>query len=293
MRLNHIAPAALQEYQRLIDSPDVPELALQRFMEENTEFIPTFVHDLHHGLFLNAVFSQYPIGNYKSDFLFFTKHTQMMRAVFIELEASTKRLFLNSGNYTRASAELNAALDQIRAWKRELHAHHTVLEHFACAWHTIFRRPIDVKFTLVIGRDDEINMYPDRKLYLSRFGEEEGIHVLTYDSIVRYLQRADKEAVYKRCVFAAHVNGFRIKVLDGVPDDLLVYFSPDSLHLEQSHIQLLTSAGYRIHDWRSGRLQAEGLRARPIIAPEEERLGELLRAARDNSCTKVSSSEHC
>jgi hypothetical protein len=114
---------------------------------------------------------------------------------------------------------------------------------------------------------------------------------MTYDSIGRYLQRADnEEPFFKRCVFAKHLNGFRIKVLDGVPRDLLEYLSPGGLHLEQSHIELLTSAGYRIDDWRSGRLR---LRAGPIIPPEEQRLGELLRAGRDNYCAKLSSSEHC
>lgn len=280
MRLNRIAPAALQEYQQLIDSPDVAESALQRFMEENTEFIPTFVHYLHHGLFLNAVFSQYPVGEYKSDFLFLTKHTQMMRAVFIEIEAPHKRLFLNSGNYTRGSSELNQALDQIRAWKRELNANSNFITNFACLWKTIVRTPIDIRFTLVIGRGGEINRYPDRQSYLARLNEE-GIHVLTYDSIARYLKREDREeSLYKRCVFAKRLNGFRIKVLDGVPYDLLEYLSPDSLYLEQSQIDVLVSAGYRIDDWRSGCLQVEGLRVRSIVTPEEERLGEFLRTAR-------------
>jgi hypothetical protein len=203
----------------------------------------------------------------------------MMRAVFIELEAPNKSLFLNSGNYTRASSELNAALDQVRSWKYELSANSTFLAQFVCLWRSLVRTPIDIRFTVVIGRDDQINIYPDRRSYLARLNEE-GIHVLTYDSIVRYLKREDKEALYKRCIFAKHMNGFRIKVLDGVPDDLLEYLSPDGLYLEQSQVELLASAGYRIDDWRSGRLQAARPRARPIITPEEERLGELLRAAR-------------
>src|SRR5271170_7465137 len=38
-----------------------------------------------------------------------------------------------------------------------------------------------LQFTLVIGRQDEVKMYPERLSYLARINQEEGIHVLTYD----------------------------------------------------------------------------------------------------------------
>jgi hypothetical protein len=278
MRLDRVEPEALARFSELIDDERTSESKIHRFMENNTEFIPTFVHYLHHGIWANSILSKYPIGPLVCDFVFLTKHTQLQRVVFIELKLPSKRLFAKGQNFETASNHLHTALDQIRGWKAHLDSTPYVLNELNRLWGVV-TRTVDVKFTLVMGRNHEIEAHPKRKKYLSDL-DDEGIRVITYDTILNYLQN-NIDTLEKKCILSPHLEGLKIKVLDGVPHDLLTSVGPDYLRIDAKHRELFERAGFDMVDWhRQDSHSRRPLRARSLILPEELRLAEALRESR-------------
>jgi hypothetical protein len=188
---------AIHEFKRLIQDATTLEPTMQRFMENHTEFIPTFVYRLHHGVWLNSVFSQLQVGPRKSDFAFLTKHTQQHRIVLIEIEAPGKVLFTNAPNYVVASAALNNALDQVRAWQRDLKATPNLLANVGAVFDSAYDSPPEVKFVLVIGNSDEWVNDGRRSRYLSEIEGNQDIQIIGYDTISLFITklRACSEAV--------------------------------------------------------------------------------------------------
>jgi antiviral defense system Shedu protein SduA len=269
------------EFERLFRDAATRELTMQDYMEEHTELVPTFAHQLHHGIWLNSVISQPSIGPRKTDFAFLTKHTQQRRVVFVELERPSKKLFTRGPNYVVGSADLNNALDQVRAWREDLRRFPDLLKHIGALFDAAYDTTLDVKYVLVIGTSNEWQNDAQRCRHLSAIESSEHIQVIGYDTIARYLRANPPPA--KRCLLAQHVGGFTIKRMAGAPRHLLETLGPDRLHLSPRDRALFARAGYDMERWEQGRMGIRTRRGEPFMLPEEERLSALLEAATEDS----------
>lgn len=160
------------------------EAEIQKFITENTEYVPTFI-ELHHGIFHNVVISKLPIGNYVSDFCYITKHSEEVRVVFVEIEPANKKLFKSrKGTYPQITADLSNALDQVRAWKNEIqkpHVRDDIVDFLnGLLWYvTKDRVKLTFDFILVCGRREK----QEHEKEIHQLSEDSGILIKNYDSI--------------------------------------------------------------------------------------------------------------
>lgn len=106
-----------KKFQKLIEMNSNENL-YQEYLELNREFIPlTFL--LHHGLHLDIIFTKYPIQeSHTTDFMFLTKTSVNWRAVLVEIEKPSSKIFKKNSN--EFHGDFLHAKDQILNWQTRL-----------------------------------------------------------------------------------------------------------------------------------------------------------------------------
>jgi len=241
------------DYRSLLDDDTKNENDIQRFLEKNSELIPTISYRLNHGIHHSAIISKYPFGNsYVSDLMYLTKSTVRWNVVFIELENQQDKIFCKNGNFT---AKFNHALQQIRGWKAYLndpiHVAYFITEISKfIAMPTFLKNPVDFKYLLVFGRNEELVNNQERIHLFSELSDETQT-VITYDSLISIYQNNPK---VKHAILSPKGNGnFKIKFFpEGLGTSLFGYLKPSELEISPSIIEVLKSEGYEIDKWLAG-----------------------------------------
>lgn len=245
-----------QEFEKLIESPEKSENDIQGFLEKNTEFLPV-INLLHHNLHLNCIISKFPIGDFCTDFAYLTKSSNMWRLFLIEIEHPKKRLFLKRLHST-THKDLNHAIAQVDAWRDhwEMYKEEVIRKITPLLIPLSMRQNIiTLHRILVIGRDKELN---DRnRQRLAHYIDENNIHILTYDSLLRMYKN---ERPLKRCILSTNAHGFRIKVLDGEPLHLFGHVASQNLNFSTEIELQLINLGYDIRSWKNGEMLTENHR---------------------------------
>jgi hypothetical protein len=244
-------PKLIQAFRNLLENPNVVENDIQQFLEEHTAFVET-PHLLNHGLSLNSLITKFPIGPWKTDFVYLTKSTIAWRLVMVELEHPGKKLFNNSNRHDAFHSDLNNAIAQLDAWR----------DHWAISNKEIISRlePLIVPprmrgntitpfYVLVIGRDREFINNGRRRKRLSALLEEKNLQILTYDSLLRTYEGARGR---RKCILSPTATGFRIKCLDGEPSHMFAYVEPQHLEVSRAAEEKLVGWQYDIPSWRAG-----------------------------------------
>ena len=162
-----------------------PESAIQDFLEFHPVLLPG-LWDLHNGPLHDVVVTKLPLGpDYKTDFAFITRHSMALQFTFVELEASSKRIFNKDGSF---SQEFQHARQQVMDWVRWAQDHISdLLDMFAPMFATyhVTEDHKDVRGYLVYGRREEVEADRRRKERWQTVGlsSDKRIIVMTYDRL--------------------------------------------------------------------------------------------------------------
>lgn len=237
--------------QLLETSKNLNENDLQRFLEINTEFIPTpFM--LNHGLHFNVVLSKYPIStSFICDFAYITKSTVKWNVVFIEIESPQKKMFLNNSKDIRFSSHFNNAYDQVLSWKSYIMKNGNVVKE---SLRTLLRpiqmynNVVEFKYVLVMGRNDELQ----NQHFIDMLNQKnsEDIIIMTYDSLDNY--NAYNRYSKKHVLLTKEKEQYRIKNLDSLSTELFAYLNSSELIVTKEQAAILCNAEYEIDKWYNG-----------------------------------------
>lgn len=253
---------SILKFQSFLDGLDKSkknENEIQRYLEANTELIPTPII-LNHSLHFNVMYSKFELDNLKSDFLYITKSSAHWNVVLIELEDSNKKIFTNSLEQIHFSSEFNNSIDQISGWKSEIEkGKEKVVQGIECLLGngTMRKNPIIFKYVLIIGRTEKT--YSDRHFQLlSQKSRESDITIMTYDSIISYIQEAPY--IYKKILISKWLQGIKIKFADSTFTTMFAYINPSYLKLEDPERQKFIDEGYEIEKWENGEMLSFNLK---------------------------------
>ena len=153
----------LHSYKQLLESDPDKEEILQVFLKEHPYLLyPTFLE----------MWPKLAIGAKKTDFVFKDATSDY---VLVELEKSTDKLFIKSGD---ASAKLNHARDQILDWKRFIESNlMTVQNELGLVGISANPRSL-----IVIGRSKDLTTKNRRKLATIE-NDSPKLKIMTYDDV--------------------------------------------------------------------------------------------------------------
>lgn len=223
---------------KLLDD-GVREQKIQKFLEENTRFIPReFVQN--HGICHSLVIRKLPFGaDYKSDFFYFSKSSADWNAVFIEIEKPTSRFFKASTN--ELHSDFLRAIQQIKQWKAWFLSDQNkagflssvsaiqVPAHMA-------KNPTFNKYVLVFGRRSEYSLNVDR-LRLVRACETDDFKIISFDSLAEDLERKYEVAIGSR-----HNQFIDILTDHSTDPDLYSWIEPTQIRVSKSLHEKLKNA---------------------------------------------------
>ena len=138
-----------KKFAKLIEAEHLENI-YQRFLEENTSFIPRpFLHN-HHTHF-GLVLKQYPLfEDYRADFMYLTKSSAHWRCVLVEIEKPGSKFF--SGASSDFHADFEKAHGQILTWKAHLGVPNLLdafKEKMRVLLGHMYDNPFDVAYVLV------------------------------------------------------------------------------------------------------------------------------------------------
>lgn len=250
-RRSEIDQELVARFEELIGLGVHNENELQRFVEENTGFLPT-PGLLNHQLHCRCLISKFPVGERKTDFAYLTKSSDRWKLVLVELESPAKKLF-KQGDNAANSADFNDAVAQILTWK----------EHWDDVRQDVLKRlepimippvmasnALSVEYVLVIGRAAEKKHDDARRRRLATLGEQ-GIHVMTWDTLLNEYRSGRGHA---KAVLTVDGQGYRLKHAERSPKLLFTYIRPKHLKLSRAAEAAVRADGYEIDAWRDGHM---------------------------------------
>lgn len=253
----------LAEFRQLIAVPTANENTLQKFLEENTRFMPT-PDLLNHRLHLNSVIAKFPIGERTTDYAYLTKSTVEWQLVLVELEDSNKPIFKNSGTNVAFTSAFNDAVAQIDVWRDYVGGHlDQVFEKLQPLMvpPQMARNPLSVRYLLVIGRSEELEHNQARRTRLANYGKERSLRIMTYDSIAREVASGHAS---RKAVLRANSRGYRLQSAEAGPSSMFAYVMPEHLELAPAAEAALRADRYDVDAW---------LRNEPLIVNDKWTFG--------------------
>jgi Domain of unknown function (DUF4263) len=252
---------SIEPFKALIAKDGVAETEIQQFMEQHTGFIPTpFL--LGHEIQWNFIISQFRLDHTrKPDFAYLTKNSGLWRLVLIELESPNKRLF-RSGPYPDFHSDTRTAISQIQDWKTFIDRYEDEVRRRLEPLMLPLRmrsNPLEVKFSLVIGRNED-DTYPETsRPLIGRLLKEQEIEIFTYDSIIRMIEEHPRRV---RNILSHDREGYRFKHLENPSTTIFAYLRPEQLGVTAAQKALLEEHGYDMNAWSKGELlEINGKRA--------------------------------
>jgi len=243
----------IKEFEKLLAGPRRKENAIQAFLENHTKFIPT-PGLLNHGLHLNSVISKLPIGARITDFAYLTKSSDEWKLVLVELEDANKKLFVQSSKHVGFTAEMNDAIAQIDVWRDFWKDNRkTVIDSIEplLVPPAMRRNTISLECVLIIGRSAEKDSNAARRQRVAALRSDKQIHVMTYDSILRYLRNGFGDTC---AVISKTGNKFRLRSVERLPSHLFSYLLPEHLEIASDAEAKLRAEGLDMDAWQANQL---------------------------------------
>lgn len=158
----------LAAYEQLLDSDPEKEEELQVFLKENPILLcPGYVN----------MYPKLAIGGHKTDFVF---KEAIEGYLLVELEKSTDRLFLNSGD---ESTKLRHARMQIFNWKRYIEDNLSTVQKEL----KLFGISSNPRGLIIIGRSKSLDE-ENRRMLTTMHNDSPNIRILTYDDLLVYIK---------------------------------------------------------------------------------------------------------
>lgn len=173
-----------KQFEDLCNQPDSTEESFQKFLERNSNLIPSHFIE-HHGYDLHTVYQKVPMGNdYVSDFMFITKNSANWCCVHIEIEDPRKPIFKEDGDF---NAKYSSARTQVKKWEAWFHKaenksqfESNIKKALLC---NLRDNPINHRFILVYGRKSEIDSNCKKELWSVEKNSDSSFYVMTWDSL--------------------------------------------------------------------------------------------------------------
>jgi hypothetical protein len=250
--------SAVSNFKTLLDRPDVLEGEIQTFLEDNTALIP-LPHLLGHDLHMGCIISKFELDRCRvPDFAYLTKNSGFWRLVLVELERPQKSIFTQA---TRAKfhGDTQEAIAQIEDWKNRVKTNMKDVRELLTPLMvpTLFRKnQMEVKYVLIIGRNESGQCSAEESGRLHRLEEEGHITLMTYDTIIRLKEHQLQRVGYLKNILVHRRNAYRMKALNRDSTHLLSWYGPDDIELSPDQMQWFRDRDYDIDAW---------LRREPLI----------------------------
>lgn len=244
----------LEQYYGVIEEKDNTENEIQKFLEENTIFIPMpFL--LNHYLHMNCVISKFKLGNeFVTDFAYLTKSSDYWKFVLVELEDAKKKIFTNDRENIYFHSDFNRAYDQITSWKAYVNKNREAILHQIDKLRVpLNENSVRFKYVLIIGRNAEKDNSEKRRAMFAEKSKDD-IRVMTYDSLVSQCKSVPYNEE-KIILSTWKEQGFKIKKLPRgkIDTNLFAYIEPDYLQISNKDKKILKEQDYQIDAWLSGK----------------------------------------
>ncbi len=208
------------------------ESEFQNFLESNREFIPlSFLH--HHGVHFNMVFTKYPVQeSYETDFMYLTKTSGSWRAVLVEIEKPSSKIFKKGSN--EFHSDFISSKDQILNWKTKLSspgAHETFKNNLSSLLQHMIGNEIDFRYILIHGRRSEYEGSPERKRKIETdLGKD--VQFLSFDSLLDLNNKEGPAFLSKKVQERVHIIDYGTNPFAG--DTLSGWLEPHHLFVTEN-----------------------------------------------------------
>lgn len=220
----------LEEFSTLIDS-DHPEQIYQRFLEENSRFVPQeFIQN--HGVHFELILRKLSLAkDYTCDFFYMSKSSATWNCIFVEIEKPQSKYFRNGTN--EFHSDFNQALSQITKW-RAWFAADSNLQSFTkntvgpLQGH-MADNPSFIKYVLVHGRREEFQRNPIRKRMIAA-NESDDFQILSFDSLLDGAKNRKQDlyvGVRKNEHFEIHSSSY-------AGDSIFAWMEPEMLRITEA-----------------------------------------------------------
>lgn len=153
----------INEFEKMVNSPDEREETIQKFLFENPIFIDPLAIEIR---------SKHELGNeFKTDFVIKRLNDEY---VLVEIEKTTDKIFTQKGVFHSQLTEATAQVRDFQAW---------IHDNIAYARNTLpgIRRPEGI---LVIGRQSMLDEQMTKRLDEENFSRRGHIKIITYDDLL-------------------------------------------------------------------------------------------------------------
>jgi hypothetical protein len=241
----------IEHFKVNLDDASLTENDIQRFLEENTELIPTpFL--LNHHLHFNSIISKFKISDgLISDFAFLTKSSDFWNLVLVELEDPKKRIFTSNNEQINFHSDFNHAMDQITEWKGYIEQNSEEIRRRIDPIRVPLNdRPIRFKYVLIYGRNSEKeNDHRRTRMFAQKTNDD--VRVMTFDSLISEYTLAQYR--YGKMILSHWREGYKVKsVPTNLDTSIFAYLTPAKLKLELEEKMPLIQQGYEIEKWEKG-----------------------------------------
>lgn len=251
MKEEKILSDLIEHFKANLDDASLTENDIQRFLEENTELIPTpFL--LNHHLHFNSIISKFKISDgLISDFAFLTKSSDFWNLVLVELEDPKKRLFTSNNEQIKFHSDFNHAMDQITEWKGYIEQNSEEIRRRIDPIRVPLNdRPIRFKYVLIYGRNSEKeNDHRRTRMFAQKTNDD--VRVMTFDSLISEYTLARYR--YGKMILSHWREGYKVKsVPTNLDTSIFAYLTPAKLKLELEEKMSLIQQDYEIEKWEKG-----------------------------------------
>jgi hypothetical protein len=216
------------------------EQTYQRFIEQNTVFVPrNFVQN--HGIHFNLLLRKLAFGNdYISDFFYLSKSSRDWYCVFVEIEKPSSRYFRD--NSCEFHPDFNRALQQINSWRAwfSIVDNKRFFENQTVGFirTPLTENPCQMKYILVHGRRSESEASAKRRGLINGC-QRDDFKIMSFDSLAE-----DTPHKYPLYVASRH-NGF-IRILSDeiCGENLFAWLPTDAIQM-RSRLRTVLKA----HKW--------------------------------------------
>lgn len=219
------------------------EQVVQDFLEQNTELIPTPA-EATPALHLDAIVSKFKLSTALStDYVYMNKNSAVWDITLVELESPEKQFFTKNQNRPTPAADFTAALAQVKEWRAFLRDKpQALIETLKPLMQGALRdNPVTVRYQLIYGRSADKNRSDATKAYMADLMENEGIRVLSYDSLIGLYGQAQR---FRKNVLRQVKHRFGFKYMLDRPRHFFSAMGPQHLDLTETQLGALIENGY-------------------------------------------------
>jgi hypothetical protein len=236
------------QYLKLISNPKTLEPALQTFLEQHSELIPT-PFELGHHIRYDSFITKFPLDNSLiTDFVYLTKDSGSWRVVLVEIERANIKLYTNDPIVATPTAQFTKRLAQIEKWQSFVQKNSEQLKaKLAPLMKWGRNNPIKYKYVLIVGRNSSLNNETKADNFYQKSNNH--IKIITHDSIISWFKAGTSK---RRNIMQLKAGHYTYKYLTCPCFHTFNTLTSSDLLLKEKHEKRLKRHGFEILKWKNG-----------------------------------------